>query len=137
MDAVHIVVFKDFPGNFQQVLLHLRLTGIKIQAAITVKDYGICKLMGWMVCAELRKSSIAGISCRAGDSIRIEPCMQLQTIGVALLNKISEGVKAAGRRLSLLTGEYTAPGHDFRSIQRIGGRPHLQENGCHIPLDSL
>ena len=63
------------------------------------------------------------------DPVRIQPRMKLHVPFMALLNKESHHVKIPFRGNALLSGIKAAPRLQLRTVESIGLRPHLENNG--------
>src|SRR3546814_872233 len=61
--------------------------------------------------------------------VRIDPGMQFHTTFVGFVDRKFQRVVKRLRRLPRFTGQETAPRFATFGIERIGGRPYLQEDG--------
>ena len=74
---------------------------------------------------------------RVAGAIRIDPRVQLEPALVRLGDREGERIVVRLRRAPHLPGEHLGPRLDVGAIQRVGGGPHLQDDGVHAELHAL
>ena len=123
MNAVYVVILDDLSRTVYDKLLHRRNTGIEV-VVIVVLDYPLRVLLGRTGI----RDCVPFVLAVNRNAVWVDPRVQLQTALVRCGYPVAEDVKAAVRCLTSRAADVAAPREQLGRIQRICGRPHLQED---------
>ena len=129
VDTVHVVAGDDVACHLADVVAVLWNAGIQDGQPVILE--AVLRLaLGYVV------GSQQGSALGTG-TVGVNPCVQLHTATMALVNHPAQGVPVRRRGLSLPSGKETAPRLDATFVEGVTLRTYLKDNGVHTVAPQL